>query len=294
MLVACSGSPEPDPPKEEVDTDSTPVETPVETPVPTPEPTPEPFPAARLAAAIVDWSDAVRDASFEPPADIADQMLSYMEPGCPVWETTEPGDRWTQTPCTTSLGVEFTGDYLEVDNLEPRLITLLDQDWILDAIQQDVPAWSITEGLELGPSRMFDSESRVTLPFGRQMVLSGEYRGITATWPEVTLQLITLGGPWWDPIDDERALPALTAMRVTTDAGRLILVDGEIERPNPTVDVVIGEQVRLADHLCRSEPTGVFRIRDLDQTWYDVTFDGVCDGCGLATVDGELAGDICL
>ena len=56
------------------------------------------------------------------------------------------------------------------------------------------------------------------------------------------------------------------------------------------------DPIRLSDFEadCPLEPVGAVNLRDRAGRWYEIEWsDGVCDGCGAASLDGEAIGAIC-
>ncbi|HMV68142.1 MAG TPA: hypothetical protein PKA64_14940, partial [Myxococcota bacterium] len=86
----------------------------------------------------------------------------------------------------------------------------------------------------------------------------------------------------------------VTVGRLRAEGGAALLtLDGTlggIDGPFHTVDAAQGAW----GGGCRREPRGAWGLRRDDGAWFDVTFDAVCDGCGVATAPGYAATPTCI
>ncbi|MCP4805529.1 MAG: hypothetical protein GY884_09285 [Proteobacteria bacterium] len=48
------------------------------------------------------------------------------------------------------------------------------------------------------------------------------------------------------------------------------------------------------DDDCAAEPAGTILVRDEVGYWYELVFDGSCDGCGSVQWEGETLGEACI
>lgn len=133
--------------------------------------------------------------------------------------------------------------------------------------------------------------------------LRGAFADVQPTWPGCHAARTAADGY----ADQEGASPGswtgselevqrLEVGRVRAGGAALFTLEGTlggVNGPFRTVDVTDGAW--LADGVgCGLEPRGVWGLRTDDGAWYDVTFDEVCDGCGVARAPGHADTPACI
>lgn len=132
--------------------------------------------------------------------------------------------------------------------------------------------------------------------------LFGTYGALDGVWGEVHAVRVWADGP----ADNRLADPAswtggameadrLEVGRMRAPGAALLTIDGALgglAGPFGATEVLGGAW--WAEGGCAAEPAGTWSLRDADGRWYDVDFDGVCDGCGVVSSVGLPSVALCL
>lgn len=132
--------------------------------------------------------------------------------------------------------------------------------------------------------------------------LFGTYGALEGMWGDVHAVRVWADGPAYNRLADAAswtggALEAdrLELGRLRSPSAALLTIDGAfggLAGRFGATEVLGGAW--WAEGTCTREPSGIWSLRDEDGRWYDVAFDGVCDGCGVVTSAGLAPAVLCL
>lgn len=235
-----------------------------------------------------------------PPLDDVQRRVGTLDPTCAPVEPHASGVRVVAScPFNEVTGERASGVYVwfesEVDESEAANAAWLDR-WtpglglIPEARTSYVPVFLYGQLMWMDGS-------------GPILRLWGDFSHVEATWPGARLSRTWADGG----VDNRLADPAVwtgndlqtTAFeigRIHAGDTRVVTIDGMLDGlPGPVVAAQIdGGEWRVSGGACDAEPAGAWGLRHADGRWYDLRFDGPCDGCGQVSSAGLAETAFCL
>lgn len=219
--------------------------------------------------------------------DAYEAVIEGMDDDCPSWYSSDGLPYWYDS-CTTGEGSSFEGyaylvpydDYRAEDGSKYTGHQLYG---IASIAAADGRTFSASGGAGIFTVDAVDG-ARASYSYLDHGFYDSASKG---TW---------LAGPM-DP-----SLTTYASWYDEADAGTIFL-DGTITGLDGDLEVLVLDQVTLTQQAaggCQLEPSATVSVMDGEGTWVDVVFsadggakDPLCDGCGTAYVQGQVAGVVC-
>lgn len=240
--------------------------------------TPPPFDAGALQQGLNQALLELLDLSAEPVLASYDAMMQLMDSYCPylyagTYSSSGSDAVSWYAQCNTTQGATFAGYGGQSGSAETGY-----------------------QSVFLGGT--------VVAPDGRTMTGSGYWDGSSYGYGNATVRTSYLDGPFsydgpeasgsW--VQRQIQPHELEVYREHGNNGQLrsIFVDGEFTGMAGPVDTVDFSEISLDRRDDCPEPEGRIALRAADGAdWFEVTFEGDCDGCGLAHWQGLEMGTVC-
>ncbi len=247
-----------------------------------------------ISGSLSQMFEVIRTRHASPILDAYAMVMSQADAYCPQAYTLNGNSFWYGA-CTSTAGMTYDG-YLFYN-------TYSEYDFFGDGGVWDVEVLS-------GSTQMLDAENSVIHWGGTSYLAQGvSMDGYPVFFSSITGSFMDDGASplWLQEGRSDTVMMYGAALSTSNIPANAFMISGSMEwdATGAVTAVEFGELVAYSKWIgypCEEEPLGALAVRDAQGRWLDVAFDvsdawvltGECDGCGLATYNGEPVGEVCI